>query len=1016
MFDKLLFLLIVVLTIRESKGARILVVVPTPSISHQIIFRPLTLELAKRGHEVTVITTDPAFTDVNRPENLTEIDIHDVTYSLWKNKLKETDLKFGQKEGIFVFMKELSLLNGMFLEVQMKTEGVQNIINKDEKYYDLLVTEAFSRPALMFSHIFKAPLIQLSSFGMWLDSENIIGAPRHLFLYPNMINQRLYNLTFSEKVYELYKHYCILNMWYDTEQTELISLKKYFGGDVPPYEELYKNVDMLFLNIHPMLSNNQPLPPNVISIWGIHTKPVKSLPEDLERYLTSSKNGVIYLSFGTNALSSMLPPEKVQILINAFSKLPFNILWKWEQDELPGKPENVKIVKWFPQSDLLHHPNIKLFITQCGLQSLEEAINAGVPLIGIPMLGDQWYNAELFEYHKIGLKLDLDVLTEDTLTNAIFKMTNDYSFKDNIISLRTIMHDQIEGGLDRAVWWTEYVLRHGGAKHLRPAGANMTWLEYLEAEFVLKLIILTTLTCSSGAKILVVVPTPSISHQVVFRPLTQELASRGHEVTVITPNPVFTKDSRPANLTEIDVHDVTYGHWKGRNKENSAKFGNKDGLFEVVWDLTSGMGDILETQLKTKEVQDIIQNKNKTYYDLLMIEAFIRPTILFSHIFKAPVIQISSLGMPFGNEDIVGVPTHPFLYPTFMHQRLYNLTFWEKFYELYKHYWIQYTWYKSEDKEVNRLKKYFGNDVPCYRTLYDNVDMLFLNIHPLWTNNQPVPSNVISIWGIHKKEEKPLPEDLQKYLNSSKNGVIYLSFGSNVLSSMLPAEKIQILINTFSKLPFDIVWKWEEDELPGKSENIKVSKWLPQSDLLRHPKVKLFITQGGLQSTEEAINAGVPLIAIPMFGDQWYNLQKYEFYKIGMGLELENLSEDKLTNAIMTVINDQSFKKNIKRLSTLMSDHPQGALDRAVWWTEYVLRHGGAKHFRAAGANISWAEYYEVELHGPPNSAPPHNASNRTRRSGSPQHAQRRPRRSRESAPRCHTITLNCTLPADTCT
>jgi glucuronosyltransferase len=29
-----------------------------------------------------------------------------------------------------------------------------------------------------------------------------------------------------------------------------------------------------------------------------------------------------------------------------------------------------------------------------------------------------------------------------------------------------------------------------------------------------------------------------------------------------------------------------------------------------------------------------------------------------------------------------------------------------------------------------------------------------------------------------------------------------------------------------------------------------------------------------------------------------------------------------------------------------------------VWWTEYVLRHGGAKHLRTPAANVSWAEYY----------------------------------------------------------
>lgn len=51
--------------------------------------------------------------------------------------------------------------------------------------------------------------------------------------------------------------------------------------------------------------------------------------------------------------------------------------------------------------------------------------------------------------------------------------------------------------------------------------------------------------------------------------------------------------------------------------------------------------------------------------------------------------------------------------------------------------------------------------------------------------------------------------------------------------SLLPPQKIQAIINAVSKLPYDVLWKWNQDELPGRTRNIKISKWLPQSDLLR---------------------------------------------------------------------------------------------------------------------------------------------------------------------------------------
>lgn len=45
-----------------------------------------------------------------------------------------------------------------------------------------------------------------------------------------------------------------------------------------------------------------------------------------------------------------------------------------------------------------------------------------------------------------------------------------------------------------------------------------------------------------------------------------------------------------------------------------------------------------------------------------------------------------------------------------------------------------------------------------------------------------------------------------------------------------------------------------------------------------------------------------------------------------------------------------------------MYDQPQTPLERAVWWTEYVLRHGGAMHLRTPAADMTWTEYYELYL------------------------------------------------------
>ncbi|KAL0860423.1 hypothetical protein ABMA27_009815 [Loxostege sticticalis] len=484
----------------------------------------------------------------------------------------------------------------------------------------------------------------------------------------------------------------------------------------------------------------------------------------------------------------------------------------------------------------------------------------------------------------------------------------------------------------------------------------MTGLKY-----ALLVIFAFSIVNNEGSRILAVFPTPSISHQVVFRPLIMELVKRGHEVVLITTDPVFKNEQGPANLTEIDVHDVSYEIWRREFLTTTVTSGKKEdskGQISVVMDV---MVKVLEKQMLVDEVQTMLKDKSQKF-DLLIFEAYFVPLLALSHLFKAPVIQISSLGAMEENLQIVGAVSHPLLYPTFLHQKVYDLSLWDKFAALYNEY--------NTNKVLNRftqgcdevLSRIFGVEIPPLQELKNNVDMLFLNTYPAWERNRPVPPNVLFVGGLHTKPEKELPKDLKTYLDSSKHGVIYISFGTNVEPALLPPHKIQAIINAVSKTPYDVLWKWNQDELPGRTSNIKISKWLPQSDLLRHPKIKLFITQGGLQSTDEAILAGVPLIGMPMLGDQWFNVEHYVFHKIGIKIDMDTISEEKISKAIHTITKDDSYRQNVVRLRTLMYDQPQSSLERAVWWTEYVIRHSGARHLRAPAANMPWHQYLELEL------------------------------------------------------
>nr|XP_034825964.1 UDP-glucuronosyltransferase 2B7-like [Maniola hyperantus] len=478
-------------------------------------------------------------------------------------------------------------------------------------------------------------------------------------------------------------------------------------------------------------------------------------------------------------------------------------------------------------------------------------------------------------------------------------------------------------------------------------------------DLVFILVLYHLVAISEPARILAALPVPMPTHQMVFRVLLQELVKRGHHVTVITGVPSYTDGQAPVNYTEINVQQVMEVI---RTNLITEELKISDDLVPQFLSTFKISVEINDKLFGMKVIQDFIRNTESTYFDLIFVEDCFKSSLIFTHIFNAPVIHLSSFGGSFETFEAVGAATHPFLYPLAVRQRYTNLSVWEKLLELHVEYRLQKAYHEHELMDNDIFKKYFGINAPTIDELKKKIQMIFLNIHPIWDSNRPVPPNVIYLGGLHQKVQQEIPKELKSSLDSSTNGVIYVSFGTNVNPSFLPPEKLQIFINVFSKLPYDVFWKWNDENLPGLTKNIKVRQWFPQSDLLRHPKIKLFITQGGLHSTDEAIVGNVPLIGIPMMWDQWHNVNKYVQLKIGLQLDINFITENKLREAIQSVIKDKSYKENIIKLHSVMRDQLQSPLERAVWWTEYVIRNRGAEHLRAPSANLTWVEYYEVKL------------------------------------------------------
>lgn len=76
------------------------------------------------------------------------------------------------------------------------------------------------------------------------------------------------------------------------------------------------------------------------------------------------------------------------------------------------------------------HPNVKLFITHCGLMSTQEAIYHGIPIISMPFFMDQHSLTRKLSKKGVAVPLSYGSLSENLLQQAIEEILTNNRYKN----------------------------------------------------------------------------------------------------------------------------------------------------------------------------------------------------------------------------------------------------------------------------------------------------------------------------------------------------------------------------------------------------------------------------------------------------------------------------------------------------------------------------------------------------------------------------------------------------------
>lgn len=384
--------------------------------------------------------------------------------------------------------------------------------------------------------------------------------------------------------------------------------------------------------------------------------------------------------------------------------------------------------------------------------------------------------------------------------------------------------------------------------------------------------------------------------------------------------------------------------------------------------MTTEFLNLLTTNLLGDEAVQALLQSGETF-DLVILETVQTEAIfgLAQH-FDALTIGISSFGTDQHIDELMGNVSPLSFNPLLLSSRTEHMNFEDRLWNVVESTvgWLHKRLVHLPSQEA-LYRQYFPKASKTLEQVLDSFSLMLLGQHFTLSYPRPYLPNMIEVGGLHlqqQREPKPLPRDLATFVEEAKHGVIYFSMGSNIKSKDLPLATRQVLLQAFGGLKQRVLWKFEQEQLEDQPANVLISKWFPQLDVLAHSNVKLFITHGGLLSTIESIYFGKPVLGLPVFYDQHLNVQRATQAGYGLGLNLWNITATELQSRIEELLTNDQYTKAAQLKSKLYRDQKDTPLERAIWWTEYVLRHKGAPHLRSASRDLSFLQLHGIDTWG----------------------------------------------------
>ncbi|TKR62008.1 hypothetical protein L596_026029 [Steinernema carpocapsae] len=382
----------------------------------------------------------------------------------------------------------------------------------------------------------------------------------------------------------------------------------------------------------------------------------------------------------------------------------------------------------------------------------------------------------------------------------------------------------------------------------------------------------------------------------------------------------------------------------------------------VAKKMITTVADIHSNQCEyTLQQKDVLAAFRKEKFDIGISEAFdFCGLAIYEEIGITKHVLVSALWETIG--DIFGAPNLPAVVPSLMNGVNSKMTYFQRVGNLFtvqiSKWWIDTVISGCE----NAAERVLGRRIDIYEKIAQ-ASFVITNVDPLLDYPRPITEKIVNIGGISVPPPKSLDTFWEKVVMKRKTTVL-VSFGSVAQSHTMPEEMKKAILETFKRFPdVTFIWKYEkdEDDVANGYPNVITNKWVPQNDLLNHPNLKLFITHAGMNSISEVSRRGVPVITIPLFGDQIRNAHMVKRLGTAVVVEKTDLTNSNVLEAeIREVLENPSYLTNALRLSHMMAKWPKNQREQFVKYVQFAGEFGHLPEYSIP--KVSFTQYYMLDI------------------------------------------------------